>query len=158
MSRKIFFSFLILLLAGNILIAEDGYKLWLRYDRIKNGPALKQYGSLLKQIITENDATASIVATELLAGIEGITGRKPLTQHQISEGSIVAVTLSHFAECKPYFQIRFPRRRRLPDFVTKNSGQELYRHYCEQSNRRTLWLVSFFALDTKWSIDYQSGN
>jgi alpha-glucuronidase len=94
MRRKVFFSFVILFLTGTYLQAEDGYKLWLRYERIKNSSILKQYANYLKGIITESGVTSDVAATELLSGIEGITGKKPLPQQQISEGSILAVTLS----------------------------------------------------------------
>ena len=48
--------------------ADDGYRLWLRYDQLKT-PAVQQYRQLIKSISVQgNTATFDVIRRELSAG------------------------------------------------------------------------------------------
>ncbi|HEY6901251.1 MAG TPA: alpha-glucuronidase family glycosyl hydrolase, partial [Puia sp.] len=84
--KRLFFLFLLI---SGIAKAEDGYRLWLRYDLIDNPRLLAQYRSG----ITSLQSTASVTATEeLLQGLRGLLGKKiPLTR-TIQEGTLIVKT------------------------------------------------------------------
>lgn len=76
MKRTVFFGLLILCL--NAIHAEDGYRLWLRYDRIDNPTLLQRY----RQTITAIDfpaptPTLTAARQELLTGLQGLLGQTP---------------------------------------------------------------------------------
>lgn len=55
------------------LNAEDGYRLWLRYDKITNSALLNQYKSLIKSpTVLGNSPTLSIASRELNMGLTGL--------------------------------------------------------------------------------------
>lgn len=67
----IFFSFSI-----SSLRAEDGYRLWLRYDKIANEQLLRQYSNIITSISVNQDSeTLGIAMTELRTGLEGLLGK-----------------------------------------------------------------------------------
>ncbi|HMH24676.1 MAG TPA: alpha-glucuronidase family glycosyl hydrolase [Puia sp.] len=84
------------------LSAEDGYRLWLRYDLIKNGKILQEYRSAISGILfagpaASNGAPAlSAAKTELLTGLQGLLGKKIPEQQNIMEGSILAGTIGSY--------------------------------------------------------------
>jgi alpha-glucuronidase len=54
--------------------ADDGYRLWLRYDQLKT-PAVQQYRRLIKSIsVLGNTATFDVIRRELSAGCTGLLG------------------------------------------------------------------------------------
>lgn len=58
--------------------AEDGYRLWLRYDLITDQHVLQNYTKNLNKIFAdENSATMKIAASELQTGLEGLLGKSP---------------------------------------------------------------------------------
>ncbi|GAA4728954.1 alpha-glucuronidase family glycosyl hydrolase [Flavisolibacter ginsenosidimutans] len=59
------------------LKAEDGYRLWLRYDKIDDAALLQQYRSQIGSVSFENTSpTLSIAKKELLTGLEGLLNKK----------------------------------------------------------------------------------
>ena len=76
------------------LKAEDGYRLWLRYDRINNAQVLQQYLKQLSNIQTAgNSPTISIAREELANGISGLLGKK-ITANS-SDGAILLATAAN---------------------------------------------------------------
>jgi len=68
---------IILLLLACSIRAEDGYRLWLRYDPVINQALVKHYRSFTASIyFPVNSPTLSAAATELAAGLEGMLGKK----------------------------------------------------------------------------------
>ena len=72
---------LLLLLCHSLLFAvvqaEDGYRLWLRYDKINNIQVLQQYNNLISSVqIIGNSPTIIAAKSELLNGLEGLLGKK----------------------------------------------------------------------------------
>ncbi|MGI6322876.1 MAG: alpha-glucuronidase family glycosyl hydrolase [Bacteroidales bacterium] len=57
--------------------AEDGYRLWLRYDVIANREVLKSYNKQIEGFIVEGDSPVILAAKrELEKGLEGLLGRE----------------------------------------------------------------------------------
>jgi alpha-glucuronidase len=55
--------------------ADDGYRLWLKYDLISNAHVLKEYRESIKELIVEgNSATMKAAEHELKIGLDGLLG------------------------------------------------------------------------------------
>ena len=66
---------LLVLISCRIIFAEDGYRLWLRYDLIKNDNLLENYKSAVTFVcIKGNSKTISIAEEELNSGLTGLLG------------------------------------------------------------------------------------
>jgi alpha-glucuronidase len=96
MKKKILFLVLAFTILFIDLTAEDGYRLWLRYDRITNTQQLAQYNQLIKGLIIEGESPVLTSArNELQTGIKGLLGREiALFKTLTSDGMIVAGTPS----------------------------------------------------------------
>src|SRR5580704_15509577 len=75
MKRPAFF-FLLLLLAGTTC-AEDGYRLWLRYDLVADTSLLQEYREQINSCRFETAGSAILQAArqELMTGLAGLLGR-----------------------------------------------------------------------------------
>jgi alpha-glucuronidase len=90
--KKLFFSLITILIAGSLL-AEDGYRLWLRYDLVKDKSLLTQYRNSITGIMKGgNSTTAAIIRDELQNGLSGLLGKNIFLQNKIIAGSIVTGT------------------------------------------------------------------
>lgn len=79
MTRTIpFFLLLLLSFISPVAGAEDGYRLWLRYDKISNPPLLQEYRGQINSIHFTNTSspTLSIARNELLNGLQGLLDKK----------------------------------------------------------------------------------
>lgn len=57
------------------LVADDGYRLWLRYDQITDEQVAEQYKSVFQAIVIEgNSPTYRVIRKELQKGLEGLLG------------------------------------------------------------------------------------
>ena len=66
----IFFLFI-----ANLLFAEDGYNLWLRYTKITNTAYLNKYKAVIQHpFVFGESATAIIIRQELSDGLSGLSG------------------------------------------------------------------------------------
>jgi alpha-glucuronidase len=102
-SQKTKFSFILIrscsilfsVFFGHALPAEDGYRLWLRYEGIKDGRILKEYRGAISGIwFTGSDPVLSAAKEELTTGLQGLLGERIPEQNSIMEGSILAGPLS----------------------------------------------------------------
>ena len=86
--RKISLSIFILLLVI-LCRAEDGYRLWLRYDKIQDVQVLNIYRSLITSINFYSGGTQTRLsaAAELQNGLAGLLG-KTIPMSTGTEGSI----------------------------------------------------------------------
>ena len=88
---------LILLCSSLISIegrAEDGYRLWLRYDLVNNSQKLKEYRNTIKNFLIEGKSpTLLATSSELESGLSGLLGTpiKKVTT-PISDGTLIAGT------------------------------------------------------------------
>lgn len=87
--RKLFIGLLVTCLAMNAF-GEDGYRLWLRYDKIADAKLLKLYKAKIKNIYVEGEsATASVIKTELTTALGGLLGAEIPFTNKINNGSLV---------------------------------------------------------------------
>ena len=71
------FLLVIVFFGSNILFAEDGYRLWLRYDKIDNPELLSEYKTTLSQVVVEGTSkTMEAVREEIVAGLSGLLDTK----------------------------------------------------------------------------------
>jgi alpha-glucuronidase len=73
-----------------ILQAEDGYRLWLRYEKVSNPQRLSYYQEHITQIILPEQSAAG---EELKTGLSGLLGKTNPTASSISQdGAVIAGT------------------------------------------------------------------
>ncbi len=81
---------LIALLISSVACAEDGYELWMRYQRVE-APWLDRYRSVAREIVVSDPASPA--AEELRRGIVGLLGTTPRFNSQSTRvGAIVLGT------------------------------------------------------------------
>ncbi len=85
---------LLLMITAVPVRAEDGYRLWLRYDKIANTALLNQYRQQLKApAIVGNSATITAARAELKEGLSGLLGTNITTAGSITpQTTLVAAT------------------------------------------------------------------
>ncbi|HET6542183.1 MAG TPA: alpha-glucuronidase family glycosyl hydrolase [Chryseolinea sp.] len=92
-------NFLIVILMGISAcgLAEDGYRLWLRYDLMQDATKRKEYTSLIKYIVVEKTSpTLDIAEKELNLAFAGLLGLKSSSSKAIQEsGAIVLGTVDN---------------------------------------------------------------
>jgi len=98
--------------------AEDGYRLWLRYDRVSDAQQLRTYQSAIMAVNFEGDSpTLKVAREELRRGLTGLLGKSPLFVPQIAkDGVLIAGTPQSSAAI-----VALPLRDRL-----QAAGQEGY--------------------------------
>jgi alpha-glucuronidase len=78
--------------------AEDGYRLWLRYNLIDDAALLQQYRQQITGIAYNTGiATLQAAGKELLTGLNGLLGRKIQNQPAVNNGTVVAGRPEHFS-------------------------------------------------------------
>ena len=89
--KKTIIVILALVVSAVLARAENGYRLWLRYDLIKNAKLLNDYRQQVAGIyFGGNSPTLTIAANELQNGLGGLLGRKIDIGTQIDGRFIVA--------------------------------------------------------------------
>jgi alpha-glucuronidase len=87
--KKTFVCFLTLAFAF-FSHAEDGYRLWLRYDKIGNAALLQQYRSQISSVVFKKASpTLEVAKKELLTGLEGLLSRKVAEAKTIQNNAVV---------------------------------------------------------------------
>ena len=74
--------------------ADDGYRLWLRYDQIKDASVLRKYQQSVAEIVFEESSPTFLAAQkELATGLSGLLGQNiPLSASLNRKGAVVAGT------------------------------------------------------------------
>lgn len=73
--------------------AEDGYRLWLRYDKIKNSVVLQKYRSAVSSIFFDGSSpTISKAKSELVNGLTGLLDKKVSLTTDTKNASIIIVS------------------------------------------------------------------
>ena len=73
------------------LKAEDGYRLWLRYDKIDDAALLKQYNAQINSVYFEKSSpTLDAAKRELIDGLQGLLSKK-ISEGKSSNNSIVVL-------------------------------------------------------------------
>ncbi|MCW3109740.1 MAG: Alpha-glucuronidase, partial [Segetibacter sp.] len=87
------FCLLVFFISVVIVNAEDGYRLWLRYDAINNPQLATTYRNNITSINFSATSPSLIAAKdELLMGLEGLLAKKTPIQNTISAGQLVIGT------------------------------------------------------------------
>ena len=78
----------------NPTLADDGYELWMKYNKIENPGLLADYQKKISTIIVEGDSeTCRIIKDELTRGLKGLLGKEiPVTNSPNQNGSIIVGT------------------------------------------------------------------
>lgn len=93
MKKSIFITAILIsfILNQTNLHSEDGYRLWLRYDKITNKNLLKLYSSQIKYFFVDNNSpTLTAVREELQKGLTGLLGKNIPVSSTIKNGTIIA--------------------------------------------------------------------
>ncbi len=92
MHKKLFLLFCILL--SSVAIADDGYRLWLKYDLLKDPKQRENYAQLTKFIVVSADNQIIKTASEeLQIGFQGLLGKKvPIVKSATEGGVILKIT------------------------------------------------------------------
>ena len=78
---------------SNVVHAEDGYQLWLRYYLIDNKVLLEQYRTAITGIhINGNSPTLLTAKEEIIDGLSRILGKKITQQKELTAGSLIIGT------------------------------------------------------------------
>lgn len=101
---RIFLIIWVFLISGLHVKAEDGYRLWLRYDKIDNATLLSAYRQQVTGLyFPEAGATLQVAKRELSAGLQGLLDKKFTDQPSISNGTLIAGTRSTSGPIKNSF-------------------------------------------------------
>ncbi|HEY0245765.1 MAG TPA: alpha-glucuronidase family glycosyl hydrolase, partial [Mucilaginibacter sp.] len=92
--KKLIFYFLLLLCSAWNAQAEDGYRLWLRYDKVSNKALYNQYRSSITQVIFPGkSATLTAAQEELANGLKGLLALTPAQKDVVTaNGALLAGT------------------------------------------------------------------
>lgn len=81
---------------NTFLYAEDGYRLWLRYDLITDNIILENYRSDITGIACDdNSETLKIAADELQTGLEGLLGKSIKNFSNVDHDGTVLLGVNH---------------------------------------------------------------
>ncbi len=92
---KIFFVVLLFLSTSYSAFADNGYRLWLRYDPVENVQVRQQYQKAISGVFFPgNSATILAARQELLSGLKGLLSKQFTTQSVPAVNSLVVGTPS----------------------------------------------------------------
>jgi alpha-glucuronidase len=98
---KILFAFLITLLFPVSLTADDGYHLWLKYDKVANAALLNSYRQSYQSYYIEGTSVFTpAIRKELTTGLKGLLDKEVKQVKSIGNGSIVIGTPASSAVIK----------------------------------------------------------
>lgn len=90
-ARRLFLIFILGLLTAGAAHADDGYRLWLRYDVVDDDALLEHYRSSITEIVAPGtSATADATVRELRRGLRGLLGRDvPVVDRATRAGAVM---------------------------------------------------------------------
>lgn len=81
---------MILFMQAIASIAEDGYRLWLRFDKIDDNTLLQQYRNQISSVFFEGSSlTLNVAKKELITGLQGLLDKKISESKAVNNSSIV---------------------------------------------------------------------
>lgn len=91
---KIVLMILFFLISFNMLSADDGYRLWLKYDRISDVDKLQAYQSAIQGILVINDSpTSKVIRNELRNGLNGLLDADIPDINKVRNNCVIAGTV-----------------------------------------------------------------
>jgi alpha-glucuronidase len=95
-------SLLCFLLFFYVSHADDGYRLWLRYDKIDDATLLQQYRAQISTVYFDRSTpTLNIAKKELLTGLQSLLDKKISTTGDPTNNSIIVLTKQSSDKLKP---------------------------------------------------------
>lgn len=86
---------ILLILISFSLYSEDGYRLWLRYDKISNDQVLKSYQQSIKAwLVDGNSPTLAVVQNEIEIALSGLLGNSVPSVSNLSSDNILILATS----------------------------------------------------------------
>ncbi len=88
-------TFVILSLGINSTYADDGYDLWLKYNKIDNAQKLAEYQAAISSVVVMGDSpTCQIIKDELKKGLSGLLAKDvPFTNSIEKDGTLAIYTV-----------------------------------------------------------------
>ena len=89
--KRIIFTIIAIITLSQVVSAENGYDLWLRYNRLGDKSIEKEYAKKVASITVKGDLTPTLTAAvdELTAAVAGLTGNRPTVSVSPVKGSVV---------------------------------------------------------------------
>lgn len=111
------------MLMASTLFAEDGYRLWLRYERVDNIALLKSYDKQISSIyIQGTSATISIIKNELTNALKGLLGKQvPFSTTRSTADIIIAKANTANSLGEEGFSIQTPGTTKKQVVVSANT-------------------------------------
>ena len=98
MRQRLFF-FSLLFFATITGFTEDGYRLWLRYDKLDNAALLQQYRTSIQSVfVSSSSPTLQLANQELLTGLQGLLGKNVTEAKAVTANTVVVC--SNPDDCK----------------------------------------------------------
>jgi len=93
MKYKLLITFLLLILLPNRLKADDGYRLWLKYNKVANAAVLAKYReAFISYYIDSKSPAVTVAQQELHNGLKGLLGQEVKQVTSINNGTIIIAT------------------------------------------------------------------
>jgi alpha-glucuronidase len=90
--KRIFLYTALLICCSLHAVAEDGYRLWLRYDKVSNKALYDQYRLTAKQLVFPGTSPTLAAAREELGnGLKGLLDLEPLKNETVTTGGALVV-------------------------------------------------------------------
>lgn len=93
--KSLFFALVTgIMIFGSVpALAEDGYRMWLRYDQIQDENLLEQYRKQLQKVVMEEDQapTMAVAKKELEKGLSGLLGQPVRFESEIRHAGTLLV-------------------------------------------------------------------
>ncbi len=100
---KYFFTLLLIIFSFNITYAEDGYNLWLRYNKIDNPALLEEYLQQIKGYLLKGDSESIKTAEEeLKIALKGLLGNEIQSVNKPCSNIIIAGNFNELNIKLPY--------------------------------------------------------
>lgn len=91
-SKRLFLILILFLSVNSILKANDGYRLWLSYDKVTDSLKLLQYRQIINEIaVFGKSATMEAIKEELNTGLSGLLGQTIVLKDQAGPKTTVII-------------------------------------------------------------------
>ncbi len=93
---------IVILISTTFVYADDGYRLWLKYDLISDGKLLNEYQNEIQAMMIQGESeTIAIAKKELNTGLTGLLGETiPEVDNLKNPNTLVIGTLNHLKKIK----------------------------------------------------------
>ncbi len=97
--KKTIFLLTVLLAISRLVSADDGYRLWLKYDLVRDEALRAQYRTLIRGwVVNGNSATADVVRNEFRLALPSLLGVAP---DETGAGNVIVGTVASLSEKYP---------------------------------------------------------